>query len=267
MDRLKLIICALILLIPLLNKSYCKDRIIPIGLQLIDVEKFRDLPNNSVYNDVMNHSKSVPFGDTHGRNTNVHETVHGINSYLRNKHKRESGKHVNGFYVGNGYGIILENPKLRLRQVGPYVPQSIRGYRYQMYFQSQLGDWDDTPTYPMDEWAAYIAGAECSVDDFSNKIIYREKSDSVSGSLEFSIYCVALAKAVKDLDNEYWINNIQFKNTILYMLIKAEKVFFEGKDIFPSQKQETLLQNLRNSDDCSEFRSFLKEEFQGIFID
>lgn len=270
MDRSKKIIKLLIVILSILftNSNICAiDREVPIHLDLILIEKFRELPENSVYNDIMNHSKSPPFGDKHGRNTNAHETVHGINSYLRNKYMKELKKNINGFYAGNGYGILLENPNLRLRHVAPYVPQSVRGYRYPLYFEKQLQDWDDTPTYHIDEWAAYIAGAECSVDDFNNKIIYSEKSDSVSGSLEFAIYCTALALAVKDMDKNYWENNTQFRAVIQYFLIKAEKVFFEGKDLFPSQKQDLLLNNLRNSEDCTEFRKFLKEEFQGVFID
>lgn len=269
MDRLKRIIKYAIVILGtiIINQGFCADRQVPIGLELTLIEKFRDLPDTSVYNDIINHSKDKPFGDRHGRNTNAHETVHGINSYLRNKYSRETEKNLNGFYAGNGYGILLENPNLRLRHVAPYVPKSVRGYRFPLYFEQQLRDWDDTPTYHMDEWAAYIAGAECSVDDHNNKIIYSEKSDSVSGSLEFSIYCTALAMAVKNMDKNYWENNTQFRSAIQYFLIKAEKVFFEGKDIFPSQKQEILLNNLRNSDDCLEFRQFLKEEFQGVFID
>ena len=72
---------------------------------------------------------------------------------------------------------------------------------------------------------------------------------------------------IKDIDKNYWDNNTQFRATIQYFLIKAEKVFFEGKDLFPSQKQDLLLNNLRNSEDCEEFRAFLKKEFQGVFID
>lgn len=268
MDRLKRIIKYLIFIICIIsNQSFSSDRQIPVQLELISIDKFRNLPETSVYNDIINHSKDTPFGDHHGRNTNAHETVHGINNYLRNKYSRETKKNLNGFYAGNGYGILLENPKLRLRQVAPYVPKSVRGYRFPLYFEKQLSDWDDTPTYHMDEWAAYIAGAECSVDDFHNKIIYAEKSDSVSGALEFSIYCTALAMAVKNMDKEYWNDNKQFRAAIQYFLIKAEKVFFEGQDLFPSQKQELLLTNLRNSEDCSEFREFLKTEFQGVFIE
>lgn len=262
MDRLTTIISILSLFF-IGSFVFGGDRVVPVGLELIKLEKVRELPDTCVYNQVMNYSISKPFGDAHGRSTNVHETVHGINSYLRNKHHKEN---ANGFYAGNGYGIVVVNPKLKLRQVQNYVPHSLRGYRYKLYFEQQLGDWDDTPTYHIDEWSAYIAGAESAVDDAIQKIGIVEKSDSVSGSLEFSIYCVALAMATRDLDKDYWTNNLQLKNTINYFLIKAEKVFFEGKDLYPSQKQETLLKNLRESEDAKYIREFLISDFQGIFI-
>lgn len=262
-QKLLIIICCII-------SGYnglANDRIVPLELQLIKLEKFRNIPETSVYNQIMNYSKESPFSDEHGRSTSSHETVHGINSYLRNKYKRETKKNVNGFYCGNGYGIIIENPKFRLRQIAQYVPHSLRGYRFKMYFESQLGDWDDTPTYPIDEWASYIAGAETAVDDAVVQERPREKSDCVSGSLEFSIYCVGLAMATKDLDPDYWNNKHQLKYAVNYFLIKAEKVFFEGKDIFPSAKQEALLNNLKNSKDAENIRQFLKTEFQGVFIE
>lgn len=214
----------------------------------------------------MSYSKEKPFGDENGRSTNVHETVHGINNILRNQYKKDYSKNINGFYAGEGYAIILENPKLTLRDILPYIPDVVRGYRYDLYFVKQLGDWNDTPTYPIDEWSAYIAGAECAVDDTNNGLSI-QKSDYVSGALEFSIYCTALAMAVKDKDINYWNNNIQFKNTIQYFLIKSEKIFSEGCDRFPSEKQDKLLNNLRNHEDTENLRQFLITEFQGIFVD
>ena len=73
-----------------------------------------------------------------------------------------------------------------------------------------------------------------------------EVEDSVSGCLEFSIYCTALAKAVKQKDSEYWKTYPEFKNSIKFLLVKSEKVFFEGRNIFPSERQEKLLTNLQN---------------------
>jgi len=245
-----------------------KPRVISVGLRLFDLKKHRDLmPKDIVYNEVLSYSEEVPFGDEHGRSTNVHETVHGINAAIRNKYKIMLKKNLNGFYAGSGKGILVENPPLKIRDIIPFIPEVLRGYRYNLYFVKQLGDWNDTPTYPMDEWSAYVAGAECAVDDAVRDIRLKEKSDSVSGTLEFSIYCSALALAVKTKCRDYWDNNEQFKNVIKYYLIKSEKAFFEGQELFPSPKQDLLLLHLREHKDATELRNFLLLEFDGIFVD
>ena len=245
-----------------------KPRVISVGLRLFDLKKHRDLmPKDSIYNEVLSYSEEVPFGDEHGRSTNVHETVHGINAAIRNKYKIMLKKNLNGFYAGSGKGVLVENPPLKIRDIIPFIPEAVRGYRYNLYFVKQLGDWNDTPTYPMDEWSAYIAGAECAVDDAMRDIRLKEKSDSVSGALEFSIYCSALALAVKTKCKDYWDNNEQFKNVIKYYLIKSEKAFFEGQELFPSPKQDSLLLHLREHKDAAELRNFLLLEFDGIFVD
>lgn len=253
------------------NISYsvnqASDRVISVGLVLVDIQKYRELlPHTIIYNEILSHSKQKPFGDEHGRTTNAHETVHGINSELRNHFKIKLNKNVNGFYAGAGKGIIIQNPAIQLRDVIPYIPSILRGYRYNLYFVKQLGDWNEVPTYPIDEWSAYIAGAECAVDDKKQKLNH-EKSDCVSGVLEFSIYCTALALAVKNNDPNYWNNNQQFKNSIQYFLIKSEKIFFEGQETFPFKEQDQLLDYLRNHSDTQELRTFLLTEFQGIFVD
>lgn len=263
MDARKIIVFFLIL-ITICSSGIGADRTVPLGLKLIKLKKYNNFSESSIYNEVMSYSASPPFGDEYGRATNVHETVHGINSYIRNKFYKEK---MNGFYAGSGYGILVKNPKLRLRQIKDYVPLSLRGYRFKLYFEQQLGDWDDTPTYHMDEWSAYISGAECAVDDAIKGIQFKEKSDSVSGALEFSIYCTALAMATKDLDKTYWDSEEQLKQAINYFLIKAEKVFYEGQELFPSKAQDLLLYNLRNSEDAKLIRDFLMIEFGGIFVD
>lgn len=245
-----------------------KPRVISVGLRLFDLKKHRNLtPDDVIYNEVLSYSEEEPFGDEHGRSTNVHETVHGINSFIRNHYKIAYKKNLNGFYAGAGKGVLIENPPLKIRDIVPFIPEVVRGYRFNLYFVKQLGDWDDTPTYPIDEWSAYIAGAECAVDDAIRDIKLKEKSDSVSGSLEFSIYCAALALTVKNKCPEYWENNEQFKNVIKYYLIKSEKVFFEGQGLFPSKKQDTLLLNLREHQDAKDLRQLLMSEFDGIFVD
>jgi len=236
------------------------SRSTPIDLEVFKLEDKRRLNKTSVYNQTLT-CFSKPFGDKHGRSTNVHETVHGINNALSN-----SKRGYRGFYIGNSRGLWLKEPNLKMSDIVPYIPDSLKGYRYTLYFVSQLKYWENVALYPVDEWSAYISGAECAVDDYNQGILYKNKSDNVSGALEFSIYCVALSCAIKDKDNEYWNNYPQFKNSVKFFLVRSEKVFTEGRKIFPSEDQERLFKTLKENESAKNIRDFLVQEFDGVFI-
>lgn len=241
--------------------SEMEPRSTPIDIDVFLLQEKRKLDSNSVYNRVTS-CFAEPFGNKHGRSTNVHETVHGINNALSNS---KSG--YRGFYCGMARGLWLKEPDITMLDIIPNIPKTLKGYRYNLYFVSQLKYWGKVALYPVDEWSAYICGAECSVDDYNQNVLTdNNKFDNVSGSLEFSIYCTALAKTVKEKDNKYWKEYPKFKNTIKFFLVRSEKVFFEGKDIFPSAKQDILLNNLKYNKEAKSIRNFLLNEFDGVFI-
>lgn len=245
-----------------------KQREKVIGINFIDILKYRTINDkNNIYRDIMEHSKDAPFGDSSGRPTNAHETVHGINAEYRNKYHKKLGYKLNALYCLNGKILLVKDPNITIRHVIPFVPETLRSYRWNLYFVQQLTYWNEKPTYIMDEWVSYISGAKCAVSDYQNKIKI-EKSDSISGCLDFSIYAVSLAMAVKKHDPEYWRNHPEFKETIKYFLIQAEKTLGEGLDIseFDSAPQDQLYKNLLHDPTSEMIRQFLIEEFDGIFI-
>ena len=251
-----------------------KARSVPIELEAFELEDMRNLDKNCIFNNVMSYTKK-PFSGKWGRPTDVHETVHGINNALSNI---KSGSRA--FYVGQGKAIWIQEPNVTMDNIVPLIPEKLRGYRFPLYFLEQKKYWNDVALYPLEEWCAYIAGAECAVDDYQKYNIdptkYKSypynaatavRTDEVSGSLEFAIYCTALAICVSQKDKEYWENHTQFKIAIKFFLIKAEKVFFEGKDIFKSEKQDKLLHALQNSNEGVNIRNFLLTQFDGVFIE
>tara|TARA_Y100000385_G_C12992463_1_gene593441 strand:- start:769 stop:1170 length:402 start_codon:yes stop_codon:yes gene_type:complete len=131
---------------------------------------------------------------------------------------------------------------------------------------SQKKSWNSVALYPVDEWSAYIGGAESSVDDHNQGVNIKTNFDNVSGSLEFSVYCIALSMAIKEIDSNYWQENHNFKNCMILFLNKAEKVFFEGKDIFRSNNQNDIIHNLQTHKDCDGMRKFIHQEFNGVFL-
>ena len=96
-----------------------------------------------------------------------------------------------------------------------------------------------------------------------------EKTNAVSGALEFSIYSVAFAMAVKEHDPLFWKNNSHFKAFIKYNLIRSERVFNAGAGVpeFRNSEQDRLQQALLKDKDAEPIRQFLKNEFDGIFVD
>lgn len=255
------------------NTSYTSD-LIPVveshneSLSLLNMPQYKDMVVVDVYSDVISHSQQKPHGDQDGRYTNVHETAHGIHNELRKKYKPLFKKSINTLYCLNGKFAIVEDPNIKIRHVQKYVPEVLRSSRYKLYLVEQLKYWDDTPTYIFDEWNCYVLGAECAVDD-AKRNRELERTNAVSGALEFSIYSVALAIAVKEHDPTFWQNNTQFKTFIRYNLIRSEKVFSAGSRIaaFRNAEQDRLQQALLNHPDAEPIRSFLKTEFDGIFVD
>jgi hypothetical protein len=238
------------------------------SLDLLTIPKYREYIENDIYSDVLSHSKQEPHGDHDGRYTNVHETAHGIHNELRQKFKPLFKKSVNGFYCLNGKVAIVDDPNIKIRHVQKYIPEILRSSRYKLYLIDQLAYWDDTPTYLLDEWNCYVLGAECAVDDFERKKPL-QKTNAVSGALEFSIYSVALAIAIKEHDPLFWNNDIQFKAFIKYNLIRSERVFSIGAAVpeFVNREQDRLQKALLNHPDAEPIRQFLKNEFDGIFVD
>jgi len=244
-------------------------RVRTYGLSFIKIPKYRDIEDRGIiYQDVLSYSKQKPFGDESGRNINVHETVHGIHSDVRNEYEKKLGYKLNALYCLDGNVILLKEPNITIRHVIKYVPEELRSYRWNLYFVQQLSNWDDQPTYILDEWIAYILGSKCAVNDHELGI-NTHKSDAISGCLDFSIYAIAFAMAVKEHDPNYWKNHPEFKETIKYHLIQAEKTIGAGLDIseFNSEKQDILYNNLLHHVNGEDIREFLFDEFEGIFVD
>lgn len=279
MDKFRWVILAIILILCIRQGCSPSDTIelpvIPsvvvpvpeekVELQLKDIPKYRSIEEDTIYGEVLNYSKSKPFGDEHGRPTNVHETAHGISSDIRNEYYKNYECDIEALYYGNGKAIILEQPKLLISNIPKHIPESLRSYRFKLYFVDQLKYWDSSPLYILDEWVAYIWGARCALEDYEKSNIHT-KEDSVSGSLEFSIYVVGLCLAIKERDNNYWNTNKELKFFVKERLEIAEKVFFQGKDIFKSQKQDELLDNFRQLDSDEPIKAMLRSDFNSVFL-
>lgn len=200
-----------------------------------------------------------------GRTTNAHETVHFINSDIRNAQVRAGNGKATAFFIAPDRGFITREGQFRKSQINQFIPASLRASRFNLYLVQQR-EWDDRPLYIFDEWVAYIAGAQVGLDDNKRGIPKDDQIDVVEGSLEFSIYAVATCMAVKQYDPELWADK-EFRAFVKHMLKNAESVFNEGRPIWKWQRQEGILKNLRTSQDAEPIRNFIKENFDGVFLD
>lgn len=232
------------------------------GPVLIDIPKQRDVKTDSVLCEIVSYSVEPPFGSKHGRPTNAHETAHGIHASYRNKHTTP-GRRVNALYMRDGRIAIVEEPDFLIEHID--VPEVLRSYRYPLYFQHQLRDWNDTPLYVLDEWVAYVCGGETAVDDW-DRCGCDTDEDSVSGCLEFSIYAVALYLTAKERVPEYLERDPQLKNVISYTLTRAQAAFYAGREVFESSRQDKLYEALQSHPDAAAVRKCLREEFGGAFL-
>lgn len=225
------------------------------------------IKENSKYADIINRSRNPVL--QHDRDTNAHETTHMIQADLRNIKNKEVNytQRFNSFYLIGGKGIDFPEPRMRKREVIAYVPTVLREYRFPTYVSGQTA-WDDTPLYLVDEWCAYMNGAETAIEDYKNNKHDGTKYDAVKGVMEFSVYCTALCMAIKDKDPEYWENNIKFKEFIKQQLIRSHSIFNEGMkiDLFQGYKQDQYIDRLNNDPSCESLRKFLREEFGGVWV-
>jgi hypothetical protein len=218
----------------------------------------------TLYAEVLNRDPH-PFTSSN-RCTNAHESCHGINARLRTQANAKYGK-GNGVYFPGGTGATFPEPKLRKSSVAAFVPQSLRGYRFPLYLL-QSHDWEDQPTYLLDEWSAYVVGAHVAVEDHQNG--HRvERSDWLSGPVEFSFYALALARAVEHYDPDYWRSHPQFKEVIRHELALARKVYLEGqayRDLARQGDQDKLIKRFRTAPDCAALRKFAADHFDAAWL-
>lgn len=202
-----------------------------LGKVLGDIESH--MPAGHIYRD----SDKITWG---------HETTHGINSNIRNKHF-QSGRRVNGFYCLEDRGAVIVEPPTTIRAVAAQVPQSLRGGVYQLYMVSQAGSWNDTPLYIFDEWVAYTNGSEVRKD-----LQIQTRAETVLYMMEFNVYAMTLAKVVKEKGG---YDDTQFKAFMMWNIERSVRIYNNEADA------SAYLNKLRTNSDAEGLRSFAREYF------
>jgi hypothetical protein len=254
-------------------------------LQFVDLPSFNSQQNprwGPVLTDIVNHEAPGDSNPYDSLVTKGHETSHGIHAYIRNhlespvsfaalpgpwfpmlirRRSTVTAERANGFYVLANRAVRVREPNIRKSHVIPYVPASLRGPRYQTYVVGQTA-WDDTPLYLWDEWTAYVNGGLVGVDLVDNGLWTYPWQDAMYGPLEFTVYALATAMAVKDRDPAYFTAHTQFREFLAFNAGRAMGAFARGATMpaFKYDKQDQYLHNLRTSADAESMRVFTRAQ-------
>jgi hypothetical protein len=95
--------------------------------------------------------------------TLAHEMTHGIHFDLRLT--ASAYRPMNGFYVFDGLGVVVAEPRFTKSAVAARIPQIMRSTRFHNYLTAQTS-WDARPLYVWDEWTAYVNGAAVAIERY-----------------------------------------------------------------------------------------------------
>lgn len=125
--------------------------------------------------------------------TYCHEATHSLNARIRNTFPAG----YNAFYIGKGKCNVLVEPRTTLSVAAQYVNPQFRDSTFQLYFCQQAGDWEQQPLYILDEFSAYINGAQAARD------LGRDPSSDDMQATKFCHFADCVVAAVCDHDPNY----------------------------------------------------------------
>ena len=141
--------------------------------------------------------------------TSAHENIHGINSRIR----QLAGVNTNGFYLLNGIGYIIKEPKnFTLTDVAKSIPPKYRGQIYNLYLIDAAIAWNNQPSYIFDEAVAYQGGTLVGID----LGLLERAEDSFFRALEMNIYAIYMTGLSKDQDIAKLARFLTERNIIIY---------------------------------------------------
>jgi len=216
---------------------------------------------DSIYAEIINRTAN-PYlrGD---RSTQAHETVHEINSVLRNSGPDNQA----AFFFPTSKAFLCLEPRIKKHMVAQFVPENLRFGRYATYVVGQK-EWDNKPLYILDEWSAYLAGASVIVDDLNQGRYKEGVHDGLFGVLEFSVYSIALCIAIRTYALQYWNTTPELHAFVSRMLSQSSKVFHEKHNSKEMQfkDQEVMLTRFRASSDASLLRTFCRRYLNTVWL-
>lgn len=184
----------------------------------------------------------------------VHEATHVLVGKLSPRANQE------GFYVGNGKGLVLDQPKKgSILSAIPYIPVELhRLNRFQLYMQQQPKTQPilNRPLYPLQELCCYNNGAESALQ---RKTPPKYKSDILIAPLEMAIFCTAIAHDQKTNNSSEWKKATQLKLLLAYELKRALTSYTQSKSHKSYNWEDATARFFVSSPKCDHLRQVWKE--------
>lgn len=193
----------------------------------------------------------------------------GIDGHLRTyvNPYGASGKNAVGVYVTKDRMAFVLEPAIKLAKVLPYVPPSLRGALFADSMQNATQDWNDTPTYVLDEWTTYVNAAEVAVELGTSGAWTAPRSGAVDGALEFTIYVLALVQAVDDLAGATYADTTQLHEFVAWNAERALGLYAAGAalPVFASSSGAALAAGWKSNADAAGLRNFARKIYGGKY--
>lgn len=211
---------------------------------------------NTFYCDIVNHYHERLSYDS--LMTISHEACHMIHSDLRQKHE---GKPA--LYIGGNKYIFFSNPKMTKDRIAQFVPDDLRGSRFQLYIAGSK-DWSDFPNYVLDEAQAYITGFTVGVELVESGKYREGNTDYIMSIIEFSIYALALVHAIDKFDKPYYEREPEFIKYIGWFLRRSRSLYNKG--VLMKEFSWTNMDKYVLKFQQSIFKDTLKTRFGGVWL-
>lgn len=184
----------------------------------------------------------------------------GIDNYLT-VYFNPAGTGSVGFYLmKNRTAYLVQPPTTKLADVGTTLPTSLRGPSYQTRLVDSLADWNDDPSYVLDELAIELNGAEVAMDFAAKPPAPREM---FLGAVETALYSLALGQAVTAKDAAYLKAQPQFRELLAFQVERAMTFVKNGAAVpaFASATQNTLLSTFQTGPTALALRNWSRDTF------
>jgi hypothetical protein len=170
----------------------------------------------------------------------VHEGTHGINSVLRDTYRCPA------FYVLQDRAALIQEPGTTLSTVAGYIPPSLQGGVYNLYFYQQEPYWQDKPLCRLfDELSAYANGANARM-----ALGIADRGETVRYALELAVYSMCVPQAAQSTDP-------QMREFLKYQTGRVMKIIISSG----SPRDWEYIKKLRSAPDAENLRRFIRRYF------